>query len=131
MTTNTYIMCFLAGLLGILFHLFAVKIPSTKTRATVANMKFTYSAFFQDELAAILASFLTVIIFLVLLDEFIAFKPDVLPYVKAAFVFVGFTGSSILIAALGKASAKINTIVDVKTNLADAIDPPPPPPATV
>lgn len=124
MTFSTYLLCFLAGLLGIAFHIFAIKLPATKTRATVANMNFSYGAFFQDELAAILASLLTVIILLVVLDELVAFKPAVLPYLKFGFVFIGFTGSSILIAILGKASDKINAVVDVKTNTADQVSPP-------
>ncbi len=119
MTANTYIFCFLAGLLGILFHIFAIKIPAIKERAKVANTSFSYSAYFKDDATAILASLLTVIILLVVLDELVAFKPVVVPYLKAGFVFIGFTGSSILIALLGKAQAKINQVVDVKTDIAD------------
>jgi hypothetical protein len=119
MNFTTYLLCFLAGLLGILFHIFAVKLPAIKQQAKVANMPFSYSAYFQDDLAAILGSLLTVVILLVVLDELVAFKPAVLPYLKAAFVFVGFTGSSILISLLGKAQDKINQVVDVKTDVAD------------
>jgi hypothetical protein len=120
-------MCFLAGLLGIAFHIFAVKLPATKTRAQVANMAFTYTAFFQDELAAILSSLLAVIAALVALDELVAYKPDVLPYIKVGFIFIGFTGSSVLIALLGKASSKINAVVDIKTNISDQVAPDVPP----
>lgn len=123
MTFNTYLLCFLAGVLGILFHIFAIKLPAVKERARVANMPFSYSAYFQDDLAAVLASLLTVVILLVVLDELVAFKPSVLPYLKFAFVFVGFTGSSILIAVLGKAQDKINQVVDVKTDVADGKKP--------
>jgi len=119
MTISTYLLCFVAGVLGILFHIFAVKLPAIKTQAKVANLKFSYSQYFQDDLAAILASLLSVIILLVVLDEVVAFKPTVMPYLKFAFVFVGFTGSSVLIAILGKATAKVNAVVDEKTNIAD------------
>lgn len=131
MTFTTYLLCFLAGCLGILFHIFAVKIPATKKQAQVANMKFTYKGFFQDELVAILASLLTVIILLVVLNEVLALKPAVEPYLKSGFVLVGYTGSSILIALLGKASQKINEVVNIKTDVADQVSPQPPPPPTV
>jgi hypothetical protein len=119
MNLNTYVLCFIAGLLGILFHIFAIKIPAVKERARVANVKFSYREYFADDLAGMLASLLTVVILLVVLDELVAFKPAVIPFIKFGFVFVGFTGSSILIALLGKAQKKINDIVDVKTDKAD------------
>lgn len=131
MTFTTYLLCFLAGLLGIVFHIFAVKIPAVKQAAKVGNIPFTYSAFFQDELAAILASLIMVFIFLIALTEILAYKPDLKNYLIGGFVFVGFTGSSLLVSILGKATAKINAIVDAKTNIADNVKPPDPPPAAV
>ncbi|SRR5260221_7680687 len=119
MNFNFYFLCFLSGLIGIFFNIFAVKIPAVKKAAKVGNAPFSYTAYFQDELAALLASFLTVIAFLILLDEVVAYQPAILPYLKVAFFFVGFTGASIVIALLGKAQDKINAIVDVKTDIAD------------
>lgn len=124
MTIQTYIWCCVAGLLGILFHIFAIKIPAVKTRAKAANMGFSYGDYFADDLAGILSSVLTVIIVLVVLDELVAFKPEVLPFLKAGFVLIGFVGSSILIAILGKAQQKINAVVDVKTDIVDGKVPP-------
>jgi hypothetical protein len=119
MNTETYVWCFLAGLLGLLFYLFAVKIPGVKTAAKVANMPFSYGQYFQDDLAAIMASLFTVLILLVVLDEAVALKPVILPYLKAGFVFVGYTGSSLLVKIMGKAQGKINDVVDEKTDIAD------------
>lgn len=131
MNFNTYLMCFVTGLLGIFLHIFAVKIPMVKQQAKSANMAFSYITYFQDELAAILASLISVVICLALLNEIVAFKPEVVPYLKFGFLFVGYTGASLVISVLGKAQEKINCVVDVKTNIADGIDPPPPPPPTV
>lgn len=119
MTLETYAWCFSAGLLGILFHIFAIKIPAVKSRTKVANEKFNVGQYLQDDLAGIITSVLSVLILLVVLDELVAFKPVVLPYLKAGFVFVGYTGSSILVALLGKAQSKINQVVDIKTDKAD------------
>jgi hypothetical protein len=119
MTAETYIWCFLAGLLGLSFYLFAVKIPGVKSSAKVANMPFSYGQYFTDDLAAIMASLFSILILLVVLDEVVALKPIVLPYLKAGFVFVGYTGSSLLVKVLGKAQTKINDVVDTKTDIAD------------
>jgi hypothetical protein len=119
MATSIYIQCFLAGTLGALLHLFAIKVPAMKERAKVANEKFDLSDYLKDDLAAILSNLLTVLILLLVLDEVVKFKPVVEPYLKAGFVFVGFTGSSILISILGRAQKKLNSVVDEKTDIAD------------
>jgi len=114
-----YAWCFLAGVLGIAFHLVAIKIPAMKKRAKVANEPFDFRKYLKDDIAAILTSVLTVLIALIVLDEALSIKPAIQPYLKAAFVFVGYTGSSILIALLGTAQNKIDKIVDTKTDIAD------------
>lgn len=116
---ENYAWCLIAGLLGILFHLFAIKIPSMKTKAKVANEKFDLACYLKDDLAAIISSLLTVLITLVILDEVVKVRPAIQPYLKFGFVFVGYTGSSILIAVLGTAQKKIDKIVDTKTDKAD------------
>lgn len=130
MTVSTYLLCFLAGLLGMAFHVFAVKIPATKTAASVGNVKFTYGAFFQDELAAILANVIMLGIFIMLLPLIVKIKPEVGPYLIGLFAFVGYTGASFLIALMGKATAKINAIVNVKTDVADGVSKDVSPPAS-
>jgi hypothetical protein len=119
MTFETYLWCFLAGLLGLLFHLFAIKIPSVKTSSKVANLPFSYRQYFQDDLAGILGSLLAVLVFLIVLDELVAIKPIILPFLKIGFVFVGISGSAILIKILGRAQKKINDVIDEKTDKAD------------
>lgn len=127
MTITTYLLCFAAAFLGMVFHVTAVKIPGVKKSAAVANMQFTYSGFFQDELAAILANVCVILIWVVILDELIKYKPDILPYIIGISVLIGFSGSSLLLAVLGKAQAKINSIVNVKTDISDQVEPPQPP----
>lgn len=119
MALSIIIQCFLAGVLGQLLHIFAIKVPAMKERAKVANEKFNLLEYLKDDLAAVLSNVLTILIFLVVLDELIKLKPAVEPYLKVGFVFVGFTGSSILISLLGRAQKKLNQVVDEKTNIAD------------
>lgn len=124
-TLQTYLLCLAAGLLGIAFHIFAVKIPAVKTSAQVGNVPFSYGNFFQDELAAILASIIMVVIFLFILQEVLAMEPAIKPYLVISFVFVGFSGSSFLVSLLGKAQGKVNSIINSKTDIADSVVPPP------
>jgi hypothetical protein len=121
MITNVlYLQCFIAGILGILFHVFAIKLPATQSRAKAANIPFSLKDYLSEDWIALGASVLTVLIAVFALDEVIGYKPAILKYVKYFFVFIGFTGSSILIAVLGKAGKAINNIVDIKTDIADA-----------
>lgn len=124
MNIQTYLWCFLAACLGLLFNLFAVKIPSVKARAIVANMPFSYGQYFKDDATAIISSFLTILIYLFLLKELVAWKPVLVPYIIGASVFIGFTGASLLIAVLGVAQGKINSVVNVKTDISDGKVPP-------
>lgn len=114
-----YLQCFVAGLLGILFHVFVVKLPSVKARAKAANVEFSIKSYFQDDWVALGAALITVLIAVFALDELLGYRPNVLKYIKYLFFFVGFTGSSLLIALLGKTTKAINDIVDVKTDIAD------------
>lgn len=111
MSTQIYMMCFLLGSLGLLFHLFAVKIPAVKSRAKAANVPFTMGNYFKEDYLAIIASFITIVIAVFLLDEIIGYKPELIKYLKFFFVFIGYTGSSLLIGALGKADGLIKEIV--------------------
>jgi hypothetical protein len=119
MTVQTYILCALAGLLGIAFHLFAIKIPSAQTRAKVANLKFTVGDFFSTEIAGISSSIFTVAIVLICAGEWLRAKPEFSNWVITGFAFIGFTGSSVLLAAFNKVGTVINKAVDIKTDIAD------------
>lgn len=119
MDAKLYLLCTLMGLLGIAFHVFAIKAPSVKKRAEIANLKFNLNDYLKDDILAILSSVITVIIAVFCLDEIIGYNPSFIRYVKFGFVFVGYTGSSLLISILGKFDKKTNLIVDEKTDIAD------------
>ena len=115
---------FVAGMLGILLQIFAVKIPTLKQKYKVANRDFNFLDYLKDDWSTILASVVSVAILIVGLDELLDIKPGLDKYVKWMFVFVGFTGSSIIQAALSIANKKIMSIIDIKTNIADGVEPP-------
>ena len=114
-----YFQTLAAGILGIAFHIFAVKLPSVKARSQAANLQFSIRSYFKDDWIAIGASVITLLLAILTLDEILGYKPALLRYIKYFFFFIGFTGSSILIAILGKTNKAINAVVDIKTNIAD------------
>ena len=118
MTASTYIILFICGVLGEIFHL-VTKAQSIKESARVGNAPFKYKSFIADEFMAIISTLTMLIIAICLVDEFLTYEPKAQPYLKAGFIFLGYTGSSILVNTLGKAQQKINAIVDEKTNIAD------------
>lgn len=120
-TLSLYFQCFIGGSLGIVLHLLAVKIPSVEARAKAAGLKFKTLEYLKDDWKPIASSFVTVLIGVFVLDELVGYKPELLSWMKWFFIAVGFMGSSILIAALGKATKAINIVVDTKTNELDEI----------
>jgi hypothetical protein len=121
MSTELYLQCVIGGLMGILCHILFIKLPSLKNQAKVANLKFSLRNYFMDDWLALVSSVVTIAVFMFILPEIVNFKPLVLKYLKYAAVFVGFAGSSILQAVLGKTSKMIMNIVDTKTNIADSV----------
>jgi hypothetical protein len=107
------------GMLGLLFHVFVIKLPALKKRSAVANIHFSFGNYLQDDWIALSASVIALIIALMGIDELIKYKPIVGEFVKWLFVFVGYTGSSTLQALLSKTDTAINKIVDRKTDVAD------------
>lgn len=121
---NILFQYFLCGSLGVLFQIFALKVPKLKTISEKANHPFKFKDYLKDDWPAIIASFVTVGIFIFCIDEILGLKPELEKFVKWLFVFVGFTGSSIAQALFSVTNRKIMAIIDVKTNIADRIEPP-------
>lgn len=125
MPIQIYLQCIVGGLLGIICHFLFIKLPSLKTQARVANLKFSLRAYLIEDWGALAASAVTIAVFMFVLPELVHFKPIVQHYLKYAAVFVGFSGSVILQAILGKTSKAIMSIIDEKTNIADSATPNP------
>jgi len=119
MEAKLYISCFVGGLLGILFHIFVLKLPAVRSRAKAANVPFKISDYFRDDYLAIISSVLTVVILVWLLDEIIGYNPSFMRWIKFFFIFVGYTGSSVLVGLLGKFDKEVQKVVDYKTDKAD------------
>ncbi len=119
---SEFYMFFLAGGLGVILQVL-LKIRQFQVRSKVANHIFTIKQYLKDDWATIIASFISVMILIVCLDELLAVTPQLVKYIKWLFVFVGFTGSSIIQAVLSVTNKKLMAIIDVKSNIADGIEP--------
>ncbi len=121
---NAYINFAIAGTLGILFHLFAIKLPSVKKRAHVANHHFSFAEYFKDDWIGLAASFLGLAVWILCYDELIGYRPEVARVAKFFFFFIGVTNNSIVLALVSKATSKVMAVIDIKTNIADGVLPP-------
>lgn len=117
-----YLTQIIGGIIGIVFHIFAVKLPSYKKNCIAGNIPFTISGYFNCDWLAISASFITVLVAVYCIDEAIAAYPPIHKFIKFFMVFIGFTGSSLLISLLGRAQKSALSIIDKKTNIADGIE---------
>lgn len=124
MNYQLFLNCFIAGVLGILFQIFVIKLPSLKNKAAAANHPFTLGEYFKNDWLTIVGSFLTLAILIYCLDELLNLKPQLMSYIKWLFVFVGFTGSSIIQAAFSVTNKKIMEVINIKTNALDALNTP-------
>lgn len=119
MSTTLYFECFLSACLGALIHLFVIKFPSEMQRAKVANVDFSLKSYMKEDWASIAGNLCTIALALLLISEWVSISQSIQPYIRTLFAFVGFTGSSVAIAAFGRFGKKLNAIVDIKTDKAD------------
>ncbi len=121
MTTQLYTWCALAGILGMLACVFIIKIPAATAKAKAANVNFSMSDYFSTEWPTLTGNVFSIAIALLIVGEVLAYKPEIQGWIITIFAFYGFTGSSILLTIFGQVSKKLNAIIDIKTNTADAV----------
>lgn len=120
MTTQLYVQCFLVALVGMALQT-ALKMKSLQDKSRAANIEFKASQYFRQDWLSIAASILTIIMFVLFIDNILKWKPAVIDYVKVGFAFVGYTGSDIASRLFGVLNKKINNVIDTKTNISDGI----------
>lgn len=120
MTPQLYLQCFAVALVGMALQT-ALKMKSLQDKSRAANIEFKAGQYFRQDWLSITASVLTIIMFLLFLDNILKWKPVVVDYVKIGFAFVGYTGSDIASRLFGVLNKKINNVIDTKTNISDGI----------
>lgn len=122
MTPISYIVCFSVGVIGMALQT-VLKIKSLQDKARVANMPFKASSYFKEDWLSVVASLLTIILFLFFIDNITKWKPETVKFLKIGFAFIGYTGSDVASRLFSVVSKKINSVIDIKTDIADGITP--------
>lgn len=118
MDLKLYATCFVVALVGMALQT-VLKLKSLQDKARAGNIKFSPWIYFKNDWLSITASVLTIILFLICLDNVLHWKPAIVDYVKIGFAFVGYVGSDIASRLFSVVNKKINSIIDLKTDKAD------------
>jgi hypothetical protein len=95
LTIKDYVFCAGMFLLGQLIHIFWIKIPAYKIRATAANKPFSYSEWWSCDSTLIIGLNLVGISLLVGVDQLIGIWPSWIDKLKWGFWLIGTFGSSV------------------------------------
>lgn len=118
MTFEMYLTCSAVALVGMALNT-ALKLKSLQDKARLANVEFNIAKYFRNDWLSITASVLTVIMFLLFVDNILKWKPQAADYLKIGFGFIGYTGNDIASRLFGVVNKKINSAIDYKTTIAD------------
>jgi len=120
MTITDYLYCGAIALLGLLFAVL-LQLKSQSDKAKLANLiKPTFGSYVKDEWITISLSIVTIIIGLFLIPIVVGLKPQYAPYIRPAFLPIGYAGTDILLKLFGVVNKRLNAAIDMKTNIADA-----------
>lgn len=119
MNLTDYLYCGAIALLGLLISvLFQLKSQSDK--AKLANLIVpTFQSFIKDEWITIALSLTTIVIGLFLIPVIAGWKPSYIPYIRPAFLPIGYMGTDILLKLFGVVNKRLNAAIDVKTTEGD------------
>ena len=118
MTHELYIQCVIATLIGNVLHI-AFKILFLWKSHKKANLQFTLAGYFKDDMWPLIVDFLASFAIVYIVDEWLSFNEFIIGKIKSIFIFVGFTGSYVLLLFISVAEKKFLAAVDHKTNIAD------------
>jgi hypothetical protein len=121
MSTSIYIQCAAMYLLGAVLHLFVVKIPAVKKRDKAANIEFSFREYINQEWHIIAGNIALGCLLILGIDELANWKPEIMAAVKWFFAAVGAIGSVTIMSKFSTYEKKVLDIIDVKTNIGDAV----------
>lgn len=114
MTLPLYAQCIIIYVLGVVLHLTWLKIPSLREKAKMANVEFSLRTWWLEDWYTILGNIALGGILVFGLNELVAWKPEIMNYVKWFFAFMGTFGSNIAANKFGKFEKILNAIIDEK-----------------
>jgi len=122
-TTQLIIQCILMFILGQLLQLFWLKIPSLKKRAKAANYQFSIKEYWGTDWNLILGTQVIGAMLILGLNELTQWKPIILEVVRWFFGGIGAFSNSVVLSKLSSYEKKLNNFIDVKTDIADGVEP--------
>jgi hypothetical protein len=114
MNLQLYLACFGVALVGMALQI-VLKLKSLQDKATAANVEFNARIYFRKDWLSTIASLLTIILFLLFIDNILKWKPAIVDFLKIFFGFVGYTGSDIASRLFSVVNKQINNVIDLKT----------------
>jgi len=119
MTHEQWFECLVACIVGNLLHV-CFKIFSLNKDYKKANMEFSIVQYFKDDKWALIMDVAASFALVYLADEWLGEIGNyALSKIKSVFVFIGFTGSYVILQAMSVAKKRFRTVVDAKSNIAD------------
>lgn len=119
MENNTFILLII-GFLGVLIHCL-IKANSLLTDASKANVRFTIKDYIEKDWLGISLSLTVVLIWLLIFPEVASARPNIINFVRISFGAMGLFGSYIIQSIFSRGKTYIRSIIDKKTNIADAV----------
>lgn len=119
MTHELYIQCVIACLIGNVLHI-AFKFFSLWKNHKKANLEFSFGKFLKDDKFAIVVDFIASFAIVYVIDEWLSFNEYIIGKIKSIFIFIGFTGSYVILLLMSVAEKKFRAAIDHKTNISDA-----------
>lgn len=121
MTTELYLKCFIACLIGNVLHVL-VKILSLQKDHKVANLEFSVGKYLKEDKWALITDVFASFVLVYVVDEILSIDARLLSKIKLVFIFVGFSGSYVVLQIMSVAKSNFRKAVDFKTTKADQID---------
>lgn len=121
MTQELYIHCFIACIIGNILHV-ALKIKSLQEDYRIANLEFTVGGYIKQDKWALIVDIIASFAMVYLVDEYLDMDSRIIGKIKTIFVFVGFTGSYVILLIMSVAKKRFRAAVDHKTTLIDTIN---------
>ena len=118
MSTSLYINCSIIALLGLILAVL-LQMKSQMEKARQANLIFSPGKYVAQEWITISISVVVIIIGLYFIPIVVGIKPQYLPYIKPAFLPLGYMGTDIILKLFGVVNKRLNAAIDLKTSQAD------------
>lgn len=124
MNTSTFfllIQCVLMFIFGQCVHLLLVKMPALKKRVRAVNKKFLFREWWDEDWNIIIGTQFIGAMVIIGLNEIVAWKPEILEYVRWFFAAVGAFGSTIAMSKYSQYEKTITGLMDIKSNISDTV----------